>query len=1580
MSDCVYVYDPQNKVSKKEQLTTVGLGLPFQYSIETLLMNEEVRKAYENKKATTMVFYHSGSTKNDAVSKLEQLSKKSNTLLGAKGSKSVTTIIKDSIEQRKHVKYGNTRDKVEDLKANFYKEYGTLIHACLASKNKSVPSSKIVSKSSGTYTDNLRKLQDLLENTQQELEKLRVEAASKGEFSDFVFDAINEIPADVAELKVKMDALYNDLGLNNYTVGQDLFFEIPVSFEYSGVTYTGVIDCITIDKDGNVNIIDFKSTQKIHSSTIGDDVKKSYLLQLKLYETILKQCGIQGKITSEIKPIIAKGKNMDILKGNVLSTKKSDYYNSNNQLYLDIMKIVDLYLPHTHKKLTTPEEQAVQKDIEKGLHKVFRADYLNKEDPSVFKEFIINKYVGKSKVYKSITLDKFVYLEQDGDSIIVKDADTGSILKQEDFITFVKEELEERRENRTIIFNDIQEAFENKDKDALTSLLGRDSTLTGARIEHVQKYLAKEWKLVRAPLTDNNFILVFQNVMTGDVDLVSVVQNINLDYTYTFQDEDSNSHNRQLLGDVLRKKDLARFKNNQMHSSISNINAFKAVAIFNAVKHTLPIDQNTAKLGQVMCLSDVNGDARVYGKEVHDIVDQLKVLAVAKKEGMIEGDDTDILFKGVENLNITSRTDYLISEVFSALNIAGFSSSEFNDFDKYVLKGDEPIHVKIEKLKELQAKIRQEYSEFFLEDRTKTRTGVTNDIQYLDDVLSKAIYMLSNNVSLERLSDVSSTGLDFNNSIRLAKQLYTDNFSGITSEGVSLTGFFQGIDFASPYSNPSEAVRQVSQWHSYSVTLIQRELDDYVDGQNKAFAKWITSKKSLISAKLTKADSEIFLNTLIKKNPDGSFDQNFRFKNPFDMSEDLTDEDREYLKYCIWDIMRIRQYVKEGSLLNDEKVKKMNYIELSKNPSYVAEFKSLLNNPHNLNVPLRKASDTKLFTKGFTSVLKGDFADAKDYYKSILGKWKSVVDDRGITSEQEKQKKEQMSRLKAFNMYNEDIESREKRLEGQRIDNFECNINYLVIDHAYNYVTCKVNQQVLNNTDRLLSVIAALERQTGKDFSKHREAIIKRTAISMYNTNNIENDYKDFVGTIGILRKMLNFSAIALRPALFFKEMVVGRVKNHTSAALGYFANEGITYKDLARAEQIVFGEGLGREVLNKFNNTSIEHREKVEQINHMYRIANRDSNVMSHKSSASKNDIFGADADLMYYANTRPDWFNRLSIMVAKMIADGSWDAHKMVDGKLVYDATQDARYSTYFKYKDNPPKKGSSDYETYKEQEARYFWSLNEFQKQGFTNAEGEPLKKGDPLPMGYTDKEVNSMKEIIGLLYGYFNHEEKNIFQSETFSALFMAFKTYWNAEWRYYFGTPNKNTSRGKLEYVRDAEGNILYSQEDENLGISFTTTKASYINSKGEEVENTAIVDFTGTPTEGIAISFTKCLFDLFTPEGRERLKANPTQRKQAYIFLIRMLYWLLVGNLLAFMVSGSDNDAYAVQKTVAIAEKSASDLFFVDSLSIGDIPLVGVEKLQQLARGAFNSVTDDDGYDPTSFFSRIGAINDFLPA
>ena len=566
-----------------------------------------------------------------------------------------------------------------------------------------------------------------------------------------------------------------------------------------------------------------------------------------------------------------------------------------------------------------------------------------------------------------------------------------------------------------------------------------------------------------------------------------------------------------------------------------------------------------------------------------------------------------------------------------------------------------------------------------------------------------------------------------------------------------------------------------------------------------------------------------------------------------------------------------------------------------------------------------------------------------------------------------------MKRLKAFNMYNESAESREKRLENSPIESFECNINYLVIDHAYNYVTCKVNQQVLNQTDRMLTLIGQIERHTGKDLSKHKEAILKRTSISMYNTNNVNDDYKDLVGAVGMLRNVLNLSAIALRPALFAKEMTVGRLKNTMSAALGYFKNEGITLKDLVKAEGIVFSEGMSFSYLS--SKKEIGQKEKVEQINAMYRIANRDANVMSQKMAASKSSLFGTDVDLMYYTNTRPDWYNRMSIMVAKMIADGSWEAHEMNDqGKIIYNAAKDKRYSVYFKFKDTPPSPNDTNYKSFKEQEARYMWALNEFQKEGYKNPDGSPLKGGDNLPSAYTGKEVNSIKEVIGLVYGYFNHEEKSIFQSETFNALFMAFKTYWNSEWRYYFGLPNKNTSRGKVDYIKDAAGNQLYIQEDEATGVKFMTTNAT--NASGQP--NTAVMDFVGTPTEGIAISFTKCLCDIFTEEGRQRLKENPQQRNQALIFLFRLIYAGLIAALIKWLITGTDEDSQAVVKSMSILEKSAKDLNMFNSLGI-DLPIVGLENIERLAQGAYDSITDVDGYDPTAFFSKIGAIKDFLP-
>jgi len=47
---------------------------------------------------------------------------------------------------------------------------------------------------------------------------------------------------------------------------------------------------------------------------------------------------------------------------------------------------------------------------------------------------------------------------------------------------------------------------------------------------------------------------------------------------------------------------------------------------------------------------------------------------------------------------------------------------------------------------------------------------------------------------------------------------------------------------------------------------------------------------------------------------------------------------------------------------------------------------------------------------------------------------------------------------------------------------------------------------------------------------------------------------------------------------------------------------------------------------------------------------------------------------------NNTPDYVNRLTLFVAKMVHDGCYDAHVMENGELKYNPTKDKRFQIYF------------------------------------------------------------------------------------------------------------------------------------------------------------------------------------------------------------------------------------------------------------------------------------------------------------
>jgi HPt (histidine-containing phosphotransfer) domain-containing protein len=188
---------------------------------------------------------------------------------------------------------------------------------------------------------------------------------------------------------------------------------------------------------------------------------------------------------------------------------------------------------------------------------------------------------------------------------------------------------------------------------------------------------------------------------------------------------------------------------------------------------------------------------------------------------MITAPELNPICDNIHEIKLTSAESYFITKVLNILNVVLDSKAiDHNLYTKYnkLVSHDGTLAEKINSLKELQKELERKFPQEFSKNKTVTRTNVTSDIQLLHDAVVEAIHRMSGGASFENLAEISSTGLDFNNSIRLANSIFKRNDINVTSGGVSLVGFMQGIDFASPYANPSEAVRELAQAHSYSVT------------------------------------------------------------------------------------------------------------------------------------------------------------------------------------------------------------------------------------------------------------------------------------------------------------------------------------------------------------------------------------------------------------------------------------------------------------------------------------------------------------------------------------------------------------------------------------------------------------------------------------------------------------------------------------------------------------------------------------------------------------------------------------------
>lgn len=168
----------------------------------------------------------------------------------------------------------------------------------------------------------------------------------------------------------------------------------------------------------------------------------------------------------------------------------------------------------------------------------------------------------------------------------------------------------------------------------------------------------------------------------------------------------------------------------------------------------------------------------------------------------------------------------------------------------------------------------------------------------------------------------------------------------------------------------------------------------------------------------------------------------------------------------------------------------------------------------------------------------------------------------------------------------------------------------------------------------------------------------------------------------------------------------------------------------------------------------------KIELLNELYALANMDLRNMVENTISYKNGIIGGFSRYSGWALTAPDYWNRMSIFLAQMIHDGTFDAHyidKDSDGieRLKYDMEKDKRFDVYLKYKDHAvPDSVKSVYE---KQYGLYIAMLRQFNVE--RERTGEPLYKvGDKFEMAYTVLQRESIKSFADESFGYYDLETK------------------------------------------------------------------------------------------------------------------------------------------------------------------------------------------------------------------------------
>lgn len=1305
---------------------------------------------------------------------------------------------------------------------------------------------------------------------------------SKGEskITDITTDAvIDEILKYAKELRESIEAMYGDnlIYYPEFTLSADL------NKEYQGRTdlkLLGRVDLLVLDKYGTPHIIDYKTSPKQYEDYNSAKIL-NFTYQLATYERMLRRWGFNT--TSS-----------DIM---VAPLEMTNFRRENNKWVYDTVSrgttarqpFKSLTNSLSEEFLTSNLNEFIEaplvidgdtEDIISNVSEIMQKLFPKYGDNRKKTDEEIRELINDQKGF-TINPDtgKYEYLPKGFSKPITateKEGEAGLFKKVKDYYTGSKERNIAKTTNIAKALKVAQQP-----KGVLELPTEIDSWV---RVK-LSKYCTTDWEIMPGQASEaaQQFGMLLLHNKQSDLIEVIKISNANLKY------QNSWGNNKNLIGahEVDATED-SRSDSLMLKAVNGNIEMIEAMLVLNNITSNKELQigniQVISPFSKAMGLTASNKELSYNWKKLMQIADKLDL-------------KIDDKFKKGQ-LKLLSNAEQCFQEFQEVLRRVNNNntSGNYKQFEPIVNhlqsalipNNIDEVLIDLDKLrKTLEKDFAMNY------DLTSNKEGVSihTGIQNYDQQYEKTLYQAVNKAILELNN--------FN-----VRQALEDHDSWIQSVHIlekGLSGTY--VDNAGNFGN-----QMLNQITSIALEGYQNARDQAYSRLRELRNKTEQLKKDTGYAGLTE---HTFGNQTSLYEGMTYYDKNgdLLFINPWKDTKNLSTKRTEYLKYIITELNKDRHPGLSDAQIQD----KIN----SNDPSF-------------FQVPLIEGSfASKVHTDGWLGWLKKRlkmFTSIKNMKEYVRDKQTEFFSDA-----EEEHSKVDREIFNVTNMMNQGRDSRRLEIIAEKRAKygdgyFERDLERLLSTNIWAYSTQNALQDRMPLIKAAYISLAVMGNDQNYDFSKDEKFIKEFVANRINHQSIVDDKFKTLKGVTGVMQRVASWMALAFSPVQMSYQSLEGIWKDAKLIITKPDGTETFTLENMKNSAKTVY-----RELFNYSDNATVSTA-----INAQYGINDMDNVAFAENNTSNRHGLYNFFGKMAYKFASRPDFYNRMTIFVAQMMHDGSWEAHS-VDKKtneLIYNWKKDKRFAAYAN--DTEGKNGKT--EEWQKAKAMYYTVAQQLVREGARKKDGSLFKVGDDLPKAYSNKESEAKKAVGDTMYGYYDSTKKSLMQSTMLGGLMMQMRTYWSAKKNQYLA-PGGVKSQGKWvqaeqEILNPNTGQLekkkLFYAKNENGDLDI---HGPLVTEDDPNCSDTPFLQWQGKFEEGILVTLwgmAKAMHNTSIKEGWDLYMNNKDESmRKAYKANLKLAFcdfvmWVLIGGAALLLGDWADDEAKEAKKTAHIDDVFAA--------------------------------------------------------